>query len=98
MPDGQKSGQRGAAKYLTVGAASWHPFRTGGSLKKLALALVLASAGASAIAQNPDVLIHVDLVPTYRLQSHRQNFQWYDTLGHYSTVSLGLSLEPGFKA
>jgi hypothetical protein len=50
------------------------------------------------MAQNPDVLIHVDLVPTYRLATHRQNFQWYDDLGHYSTVSLGLSLEPGFKA
>lgn len=50
-------------------------------------------------AQNPDVQVKIDVLPTVLQESkERSKLNWYDSLGHYSTVALALGLEPGFRA
>ncbi len=57
------------------------------------------AATAISSAQIPDVLIHVDLRPTYRaFNGGGTTGHWYDDLGRASTVGLSLTLEPGLKA
>src|SRR5438105_4538154 len=49
-------------------------------------------------AQQPDVAVKVDLVPTYHMgKGTDTSFRWFDTLGRYSTVGLALRMESGFR-
>lgn len=64
-----------------------------GGFAFVALALV-----GSALAQSPDVVIRLDLLPTYRSESdHGTSFRFYDPMGRMSTAGLSLILEPGFR-
>ena len=60
------------------------------------LFLLLSNA---AQAQQPDVQVKVDLLPTGFTGLDRPNsFRWYDDLAHYSTVGLSVTFEQGFHA
>lgn len=67
-------------------------------MRRLVAAGILAACCTLCFGQQPDVLVKVDLVPTYHGGKGQDNeFRWYDTLGHYSTVGLILRLESGFR-
>lgn len=54
---------------------------------------------SNALAQQPDVQVKLDLVPTLTSTLKGPNaFQWYDLLGHYSTVGLSATFEQGYHA
>jgi len=60
--------------------------------------LPMALAAISARAQQPDVAVRVDLVPTYHMGKGTETaFRWFDTLGRYSTVGLAVRMESGFR-
>lgn len=62
------------------------------------LALAAAMAGASALAQIPDVTIKVDAGLTYRsVRNGETTLRWYDGFGKHSTVGLLFWLEPGWR-
>lgn len=53
---------------------------------------------STANAQTPDVVIRMDLNPTYRVDDRGgSSFRWYDTLGRHSTVGISMILEPGYR-
>lgn len=53
----------------------------------------------AALAQMPDVLVHLDARLNYRVESDGDTVvRWYDSLARQSTVGLAMTLEPGFKA
>lgn len=66
---------------------------------KFQVVLAALCTVAMSSAQIPDVLVHLDLRPTYRAFNGGGTTQhWYDNFGRSSTVGLGLTLEPGLKA
>ncbi len=69
-------------------------------LPRMATVAALATTlCATARAQVPDVLVHLDTRLNYRsLNDGDTLIRWYDTLGRMSTVGLALTLEPGLKA
>ncbi len=66
---------------------------------RAALVVAAAFSSAHALAQVPDVLVHLDIKLNYRaLNDGGTSIRWYDTLGGQSTVGLAFTLEPGLKA
>lgn len=62
------------------------------------LLLPVLAAAVAAQGQSPDVVIRVDLLPTYRSEDrHGSSFRFYDPMGRPSTAGLSLILEPGFR-
>jgi hypothetical protein len=65
---------------------------------RTAVSLSLVAMAACAAAQSPDVVIRMDLLPTYRSENrHGSSFHFYDAMGRPSTAGLSLILEPGFR-
>ena len=60
--------------------------------------LAATLAGVRARAQAPDVVVHLDLLPSYRSSlGHGSSFRFYDAMGRVSTAGLSMILEPGFR-
>lgn len=65
---------------------------------KPAIVALLILVASIASAQAPDVVIKLDARLNYRTAPGSANTQrLYDSLGNYSIVSLGFTLEPGFR-
>ena len=59
---------------------------------------IAALAAASCLAQQPQVSLHLDLWPNFRTSRDGESiFRWYNDTGHYSTASVTILTEVGFR-